>query len=328
MKRLKSIAVIGGAGFIGSNFASRALHDAEIERVLIYDNFSSGTEDHIAKILEDPRVEVARGDIKDIDRLKEALVGTELVAHFAANPDIAAAAINPEIDFWEGTYLTHNLLEAARINHVKFMLYSSGSGVYGDKDEVFKESFGPCFPISTYGASKLASEAMISSYCHMFGLVARSFRFANVVGPNQTHGVGYDFVRKLTFGAKTLDVLGDGSQTKSYIYVDDILNAMSTVKESMLANLQVPHDVFNVATGDYITVQEIAEMAVNIASPGTKISYGKDSRGWKGDVPVIRFNTEKIHSTGWRATKTSHQAMEESMRKMHKKLITDMVKND
>jgi UDP-glucose 4-epimerase len=327
MERVKSIAVIGGAGFIGSNFASRALRDADLERVLIYDNFSSGTEEHISKILEDPRVEVARGDLKDLDRLKEALVGTELVAHFAANPDIAAAAINPEIDFWEGTYLTHNLLEAVRINNVKFMLYSSGSGVYGDKDVVFKESYGPCFPISTYGASKLACEAMISSYCHMFGLVARSFRFANVVGPNQTHGVGYDFVRKLAFGAQTLDVLGDGSQTKSYIYVDDILDAMSVVQESMLSNTRVSYDVFNVATGDYITVQEIAEMAVKIASPGTRISYGSESRGWKGDVPVIRFNAEKIDSLSWRATKTSYQAMEESMRIMHERLIQDMGKN-
>jgi UDP-glucose 4-epimerase len=134
-------------------------------------------------------------------------------------------------------------------------------------------------------------------------------------------------VRKLAFGAQTLDVLGDGSQTKSYIYVDDILDAMSIIQKSMLSNTQVSYDVFNVATCDYITVQEIAEMAVKIASPGTRISYGKESRGWKGDVPVIRFNAEKISSLGWRATKTSSQAMEDSMRRMHESLIKEMEKH-
>src|SRR5262249_28223433 len=150
----------------------------------------------------------------------------ELVIHLASNPDIARAASEPAIDFHEGTYLTHNVLEAMRQTRTPLLLYASGSGVYGDLGELeVNEDHGPLLPISTYGASKLAGEALICSYCHMFDLTARVFRFGNVVGPRQTHGVGFDFLRQLLTRPSYLRILGDGTQSKSYVHVSDVVDA-------------------------------------------------------------------------------------------------------
>jgi UDP-glucose 4-epimerase len=211
------------------------------------------------------------------------------------------------VDFWEGTYLTQNVLEAMRVNQVKQLIYPSGSGVYGDTGEqpVF-ELFSPMTPISTYGASKLAGESLISAYCHMFDMHAAVFRFANVVGPNQTHGVAYDFIRRLTSDSSTLHILGNGKQSKSYIYVDDVVAALLLIYQQGLKG----YDFFNVATEDYITVKEIADLVVDRMKL-TDVTYqfqGGD-RGWKGDVPVVRFNTDKIRNRGWKNQRTSTQAM-------------------
>jgi UDP-glucose 4-epimerase len=243
----------------------------------------------------------------------------DLVVHFAANPDIAKAVKQPDIDFWEGTYLTQNILEAMRINKVPNMLYTSGSGVYGEvPGQAFSESFGPCFPISTYGASKLACEALISSYSYMFSIKARGFRFANVVGPRQTHGVGYDFIRRLREDPSCLRILGDGTQSKSYIHVDDVIRAMLLVYENGQKSENL-FDVFNVATDDYITVTEIANVACEAAGLNSKdviYQYTGGDRGWKGDVPQVLFNVEKIKTLGWSAQRNSRQAITDSIRTM------------
>src|ERR1039457_3937239 len=219
-----SIFISGGAGLLGSHFVRRLLSREEVQKVVIYDNFSSGKESYLEDLRADKRLNVVRADLKEKAAIIEAMKGSELVIHLAANPDIAKAVTQPDIDFWEGTYLAQNVLEAMRITGVKRLLYTSGSGVYGENAEVaFKEDYGPCLPISTYGASKLACEALVCAYCHMFGIRARAFRFANVVGPRQTHGVGYDFIRRLLADPHRLRILGDGSQSKSYIHVDGVL---------------------------------------------------------------------------------------------------------
>jgi UDP-glucose 4-epimerase len=172
-------------------------------------------------------------------------------------------------------------------------------------------------PVSTYGASKLAGEALIASYCAMFGLSARVFRFGNVVGPRQTHGVGFDFVRRLLDDPARLRILGDGSQSKSYIHVFDVINAVLLAHRSCAKPFEVDFQVFNVATGDYITVTEIAKLAVEVAGlePGSVgFEYAGGDRGWKGDVPVVRLNTDRIKSLGWTCQRTSRQALCVSMR--------------
>ena len=203
--------IVGGAGFIGSHFTDALLGPAGAAAVTIYDNLSSGREWHFAKHLGNPRFKFVKGDVKDLDALRRAMDGSEVVIHLASNPDIARAAAEPDIDFREGTYLTERVLEAMRLSSAKRILYASGSGIYGELGTVeANEDYGPLAPISTYGASKLAGEALISSYCHMFEMTGCVFRFGNVVGPRQTHGVGFDFVRALRKDPEKLRIVGPG----------------------------------------------------------------------------------------------------------------------
>ncbi|CAK0759403.1 NAD-dependent epimerase/dehydratase family protein [uncultured Gammaproteobacteria bacterium] len=310
--------LVGGAGFIGSHFADRLLGDPGIAAVAVYDNFSSGRDWHIAHHLGDPRFSVIRGDVKELARLTAAMTGFEVVIHLASNPDIARAATEPEIDFREGTLLTNNVLEAMRRAGVPRILYASGSGVYGDIGTIEAgENYAPLQPISTYGASKLAGEAMISAYAGMFGLTGCAFRFGNVVGPHQTHGVGLDFLRRLLADGSRLAILGDGAQSKSYIHVNDVINAV------LLAHRTVtePFKVFNVATGDYITVTEIAEIVIDCAGlrrDQVKLAYEGGDRGWKGDVPIVRLDTQRIRSLGWSCRLSSREAIQLSVSELRK----------
>ena len=313
---MKRIFVSGGAGFIGTHLVASRLNEPGIERVVIFDNFSSGPQSNADRSVSDSRVAVVKGDLKELRELTAAMAGCDTVFHFAANPDIAKAVTQPDIDFWEGTYLTQNVLEAMRVNGVRKIVYASGSGVYGENPGVaFAEDYGPCIPISTYGASKLACEGLIAAYCHMFELTGRVFRFANVVGPRQTHGVGYDFIRRLKTDPVRLRILGDGSQKKSYIHVEDVLAAMRLADERACGN----YDVFNVATDDYLTVAEIADLAVEVSglSPrDVKYEFTGGDRGWKGDVPIVRFDCSKIKALGWTARRTSAEAVSDAMKAM------------
>ncbi len=219
--------IVGGAGFIGSHFVTRLLESDSVETVVVYDNFTSGRQWHLATHTSDRRLQVKAGEVADFDGLRTAMAGADAVIHLASNPDIARAATQPAVDFDEGTFLTHRVVEAARQAEVGCILYASGSGVYGDLGHVeVSEDHGPLVPISTYGASKLAGEALIASYCHMFGMSGYAFRFGNVVGARQTHGVGYDFLRRLIDDVTQLTILGDGSQSKSYVHVSDVVDAV------------------------------------------------------------------------------------------------------
>jgi UDP-glucose 4-epimerase len=304
--------LVGGAGFIGSHFVDRLLADPGVAAVTVYDNFSSGRAWHLEPHTANERLRVVEADVKDFDALAGAMAGHDVVVHLASNPDIARAATEPAVDFNEGTYLTHLVVEAARQTSAARILYASGSGVYGDLGEIeAHEDWGPLIPVSTYGASKLAGEALIASYCHMFGLTARAFRFGNVVGPRQTHGVGFDFVRSLLADGTSLRILGDGTQSKSYVHVEDVIDAVLAGHAA-----EGLYDVYNVATGDYITVREIADLALECVglSPGqTRYEFTGGPRGWKGDIPVVRLNTDRIEALGWRCGRSSREALRESM---------------
>lgn len=306
--------IAGGAGFIGSHFTDRLLSD-NAPAVTLYDNFSSGREWHYDRHRADSRLRVIRGDVKDLDFLTNCMKGHDVVIHLASNPDIARAATEPEIDFREGTMLTNNVLEAMRCSGTNTILYASGSGVYGDLGELeVDEHHGPLVPISTYGASKLAGEALISSYCHMFDFTGRAFRFGNVVGPRQTHGVGFDFLRKLMKDRRRLEILGDGTQSKSYIHIRDIVEAVLLAAERSSERFAV----YNVAS-DYITVTEIAGLAAECAGLDPRevqFEYTGGSRGWKGDVPIVRLNTDRIRRLGWVCRMNSREALRDSMKAM------------
>ena len=311
-----SYFIVGGAGFIGSHFTDHLLGGTSTTRLTVFDNFSSGHEWHIDAHTSDSRFRVVRGDASDQAILTEAMAGHDTVIHLASNPDIARAATEPAIDFDQGTMLTHNVVEAARRNGVDLVLYASGSGVYGDIGETeADEDFGPLTPVSTYAASKLAGEALLSAYCAMFGVRGRAFRFANVVGGRQTHGVGFDFIRKLRDDPQRLVILGDGQQSKSYIHIDDVIRAVMIAGERETR----PYQVYNVATQDYITVTQIADIVIRsmgLEGANVAIEYTGGRVGWRGDVPVVRLDASRIRDLGWECERSSVQAIEDSVRAM------------
>lgn len=303
--------ITGGAGFIGSHMADELIGRG---RVTVFDNFSSGKMDYIAHHSESANFRLVRGDLGDLENLKKSMEGHDVVFHFAANPDIARSMLETDLDLREGTILTYNVLEAMRMNGIREILYSSGSGVYGDVGTTSTpENFGPLLPISMYGASKLACEGMISAFSHLYDMQGWIFRFANVVGQRQTHGVGHDFINKLKKNPGELEILGDGTQSKSYLHVRDVVEAMLYVHEKSSSRI----NVYNVATDDYIDVTAIAKIVIQeMGLKGVKLKYTGGKRGWKGDVPIVRFNLDKIHSLGWRPLHTSAEAVRKSIQEM------------
>jgi UDP-glucose 4-epimerase len=302
--------IIGGAGCIGSHFVDELLLDSKIELVTIYDNLSSGRTWHYEHHLNDPRLNVIINNVENISALENAMKGHDVTMHLASNPDIAKAYIDPTIDFYQGTFLTNCVVEAMRKTNVNKLLYASGSGVYGDIGDIeAQEERGSLLPISTYGASKLAGEALIHSYCYMFGINACCFRFGNVVGSRQTHGVTLDFIKKLSKDPSKLTILGDGNQYKSYIHISDIVKAVLLANKS---NKQ--YDVYNVATGDYITVKEIANLVVsNMKLNNVIFEYSGGNKGWKGDVAKVILNTDKIRNLGWKNILNTKEAISKSI---------------
>jgi len=310
-----SYFIIGGAGFIGSHFVDALLASQKTRRVTIFDNFSSGRDWHYEAHRDNPRLHVVRADASDLGALSVTMEGHDWVIHLASNPDIAAAAERPEIDFYRGTLLTNNVVEAMRRSGVRHLLYASGSGVYGDTgDKSVTEDFAPMVPVSTYGASKLASESLIASYCSMFGLRACAFRFGNVVGPRPTHGVGFDFLRHLRAKPTRLRILGDGHQSKPYIHVSDVVEAALCAAKKAAA----PFSVFNVATDDAVTVTEIADLAVQTLGLSAKpaFDYTGGPRGWRGDVPMVRLDSTRMRSLGWFPKRNSRDAVRQSLQEL------------
>jgi UDP-glucose 4-epimerase len=316
----QQVFISGGSGFIGGHLARRLLADGSLKRLVVFDNFSGSSADSLAGLRGDARLHVVRADLKAREAVAAAMEGCETIFHLAANPDIAKGATQPDLDFWEGTLLAQNVLEAMRSTGARRLLYLSGSGVYGENAALaFPEDHGPCQPISTYGASKLACEALISAYCHLFDFRARVVRLANVVGPRQTHGVGYDFVRRLAADPTRLRILGDGTQRKSYLHIEDALEAVF-----LAAGHSGPsYDVFNVATEDTLTTREIAGLALEacgLAASGVVYEFTGGDRGWRGDVPAVRLDSAKIRQLGWGNRRTSAEAMTDAMVAMRAEL--------
>jgi UDP-glucose 4-epimerase len=308
-----NVIIVGGGGFIGSCCAARLLEDAQTS-VTVFDNFSSGRRWHLEPLRETGRLRVVTGDAQNLAALIAAMPGHDLAFHFASNPDIAKAATEPTIDFQQGTLLSQNIFEAARVGGVGRVIYASGSGVFGDSPErIFdEEAFSPC-PTSTYAASKAAGETLLSAYCAMFGLKGLSYRFANVVGPHQTHGVAFDFIRKLRQNPRQLAVMGNGTQTKSYIHVDDIVSALLHFR----GGFPKRYEYFNLTTDDSLTVKQIALLVLEeMGLRNVDIQYGTSDRGWAGDVPRIRFTAGKMRRHDWAPRRNSAEAMRAAIRGM------------
>jgi len=300
--------VTGGAGFIGSHLVNRlVLYGNE---VTVFDNLSSGRISYLRDLVGRPGFVFVKGDLLDLDSVRHHIADHDFVFHLASNPDIAKGTISTDLDLKQGIVATYNVLEAMRLAGVDKILYTSGSGVYGDLGgRATSEDFGPLIPISLYGASKLACEGLIGAFCHMFDMHAWVFRMANVVGPRQTHGVVLDFIKKLRSNPKELAILGDGCQRKSYVWVEDCLDGFFLALQK--SNERV--NVFNLASEDLIDVRSIAKIVIHtMGLEEVALTFTGGSRGWKGDVPVVKLPIEKMKRLGWKPSMTSEKAIIEA----------------
>jgi UDP-glucose 4-epimerase len=311
----KSILVTGGAGFIGSHLVEALLAENE---VTVLDNFSSGKREFIAPHLNNSRFRLLEADLIDTIALEKALDGVDNVFHLAANPDVKLGAENTRVHLEQNVLATYNLLEAMRKCGVKKIAFTSTSTIYGEATTVpTPENYGPLLPISLYGASKLACEALISSYCHTFEMQSWIYRFANIVGERGTHGVLVDFMRKLRENPRELEILGSGQQKKSYLEVRDCVLAMMHCVEH--SDEQI--NVFNIGSEDSVDVTKIADIvALQMGLTDVRYRYtgGVDGRGWKGDVLVMQLSIEKIKRLGWSPQGSSAEAIEMAVKALLK----------
>jgi len=290
--------VTGGAGFIGSHLVDYLINEGKTVRVI--DNLSSGSMDHLERWSDDPRMELFKVDLLDKDSLDGVIKGCGEVYHLAANPEVNAKNASPEDHFRQNIEATFNLLEAMRRSgEQKFIAFTSSSTVYGEAETIpTREDYGPLVPISLYGASKLACEALLTAYASMYGFRAIIYRLANVVGPRSNHGVIYDFVHKLRVSPDELEVLGDGSQSKSYLYVDDCVNG---IMKGIERGNRV--DIYNIGSWDRTNVLEIAETVkdeMGLGGAKIRLTGGVDGgRGWKGDVKIMQLDMDELKSVGW-----------------------------
>lgn len=296
--------ITGGAGFIGSYLVDYLIKRGQ---VIVYDNLSSGSKDFIAPHLKKSSFIFIKGDLLYKNFLERSIKGSDFVFHLAANPDIQLSVAKPDLDFQQGTVATFNLLEAMRKNKIRKIAFSSSSTVFGEPRIMpTPEDYAPLLPISTYGASKLACEGLISAYCHLYGFQAWAFRFANVVGPRLTHGAIYDFIKKLKKDKNKLEVLGNGQQRKSYIHTKDCIESMIFC----VNHSKKKFNLFNLGTEDQTKVKDIAKTLLREMNlPKTKIVYSGGKRGWKGDVPQMLLDITKIKKLGWRPKYNSKQAI-------------------
>jgi UDP-glucose 4-epimerase len=303
----RSILVTGGAGFVGSHLVDELV---DSNRVTVLDNFSSGKWEFIEDHLNRPNFTLIEADLLNPSAIEAALEGIDLVFHLAANPDVKGGATDTKNHLDQNVVATYNLLDAMRKKGVRKIAFASTSTVYGEARIVpTPEDYGPLLPISLYGASKLACEALICAFCGTFGFRSWIFRFANIVGERGTHGVIVDFIRKLEMDGSQLEILGSGRQRKSYLLVDDCVDAMIFA----IAHSGDRVNVFNVGSNDSVDVTEIADVIVekmNLSGVKYRYTGGIEGRGWRGDVKTMLLSTEAMENLGWRPRHNSRESIE------------------
>ena len=297
--------VTGAAGFIGSNLVDRLLRDGEI--VIGYDNLSTGMPEFISSASRHRNFTFFHGDLLDTRRLAEAMRGASRVVHLAANADVRYGLAQPRKDLEQNTIVTFNVLEAMRANDVSEIAFSSTGSVYGDATVVPTPEDAP-FPVQTslYGASKLACEGMITAYAEGYGIKARIFRFVSILGQRYSHGHVFDFMKQLANDQNRLHILGDGKQRKSYLYVDDCI-------EAMLLAFSVCSEyvaIFNLGTDEVCQVLDSVDWIVKRLKLAPQLSFSGGRRGWIGDNPLIYLDISRIRSHGWRPKRSIREATE------------------
>lgn len=301
-------AITGGTGFIGSNLAKRLLREGH--DVTIFDRISLREAKRLQSVIN--QIQYVQIDLENLEQLKDKLKYFDVVAHFSASADIALGRTKTDVDLKQGTIVTYNVLEAMRINGIKKIIFPSSSAVYGEPAKIpTSEDTGLLFPTSLYGASKLASEALISAFCHLFDMNSWIFRFGNVVGSDMTRGVIRDFIHKLKNNSTQLEILGDGLQQKDFIHIDDCLSGILFA----LKNSSEKVNVFNLSSGTTTSVNKIAHMIIEeLDLKNVNLIYTGGKSGWPGDAPIVHYDIAKMKKLGWEPQFLSDEAVRLSIK--------------
>lgn len=296
--------VTGGAGFIGSHLVDALV--AKGDNVVVIDSLAAGHEEFLAGHIRAGRVRLVKADLLS-DGWQESLKGADRVYHLAADPDVRQSAMTPDPTFQNNIVATYRLLEAMRIHKVPELVFTSTSTVYGNAAIIpTPESYSPLEPVSVYGASKLACEALISAYSHSFAIRSWQFRFANIIGSRSGHGVITDFVRKLRTNPAELEILGDGKQTKSYLEVQECIRAM----QFAIDHAKEPVNSFNIGSEDWIDVTTIADIVTEeMQLKGVQYRFTGGALGWVGDVPKMQLAIGRLKALGWKPQKGSRESV-------------------
>jgi UDP-glucose 4-epimerase len=304
------VLVTGGAGFIGSHVVDRLVNEGFWVRVV--DNLSSGRLVNIKRHIDSSAIELVVGDLKDPEVALRVVDGVDTVFHYAANPEVRVSTTNPEVHFNENIVATFNLLEAMRRRNVGELVFASSSSVYGEPLEIPVGEDAPVKPVSVYGASKASCENLIHAYAKLYGFKAIALRYANVAGPRLRHGVIWDFIVKLRENPHELEILGDGEQVRSYIYIDDAVEATMTAWRKTSGYFEV----YNVASEDWITINELADIVIetmglkNVEKKYKPILHGV---GWLGDVKKIALRIDKIKRQGFKPSMNSRETVKQTV---------------
>lgn len=316
MKHYK-VFVTGGAGFIGSHLVDGLMEEGH--EVTVFDNLCSGSLNNLGRWIDNSRFSFIPGDLTEFQTIAKDFKNVELVYHFSANPEVNIKLASPNTHFNDNLLATFNLLEVMKtVKTIKALIFASSSTVYGEASEIpTKEDYSPLLPISTYGASKLGCEALISSYAYTFGFKALLLRFANIIGSRPTHGVIIDFINKLKTSPHRLEILGDGFQKKSYLQVQDCVKAILQSTDFLLKGKKRVR-IYNLGSSDSVTVKKIAKILIEeLELKNVKLLFigGVDGgRGWVGDVPKMQLSIEKISEVGWRPQYSSEGTIRRTIR--------------
>jgi UDP-glucose 4-epimerase len=306
---MTNVFITGVAGFIGSTLADRLA--ATGHSVVGYDNFSTGQRKFLQALPGPPQFRLVQGDTLDLASLTSAMAGCDTVFHLAANADVRFGLEHPAKDLQQNTLATFNVLEAMRANGIKKLAFSSTGSVYGEADQIPTPE-DSAFPIQTslYAASKVAGESLIQAYCEGFGFEGYIFRFVSILGERYTHGHVLDFYRQLLEHPEYLKVLGDGTQRKSYLYVQDCLSAILHVMSlNTAANAKHRVEVYNLGTDEYVEVRHSIGYICAHLGLQPRLQFAGGNRGWVGDNPFIFLDTKKIRSAGWKTSLTIEQSI-------------------
>jgi UDP-glucose 4-epimerase len=299
----------GGAGFIGSHIADRLVKDGT--KITIYDNFSTGQEQFVSHHVANPTVRIVRGDVLDSERLQREMADCDFVFHLQANADVRGGIQLTRVDLEQNTIATWNVLEAMRINRIGHIVFASSATIYGEPN-VFPtpESYAP-LQTSLYGASKLAGEAMIQAYSEYFGITCYIFRFVSWIGERYTHGVIFDFVKKLRADPQLLEILGDGKQRKSYL---DVIDGVSGIFYAV-QHAKGRKNVFNLGHDEFMNVLDLAGIVIDeLGLKGVRYRTTGGQRGWLGDSPFVHLDTAKLKRLGWQPQVSIEQGIRNTVR--------------